>query len=279
MTAPPGDEIFAPFPVRRRKRAALGLVLGALLIALVSVAAGALGWLARDGRLVLPFVHAAPLAAPASAPALSEARVAALEARLAALNANIDKAAANAAPLTTRTEGLFTAFAARRAIERGMPLGYLEGLLRQHFAASQPRAVNLLIDSANAPVTRDMLLDQLQTLAPALAGRPPVTMWDRLSKGFSGLLTLRREAPEAPAPASRIDHAVVALREGRIDLAIADVQRLPASAARNNWLTEAQHAQASEAALDVLETAALAATSPAAKPAPGNAGTKPPGAS
>ena len=64
-------------------------------------------------------------------------RVSALEQRMSEIDVQSRSAVGNA----DRAEGLLVAFAARRALDRGVGLGFLEGLLRQRFGQSQPRGL------------------------------------------------------------------------------------------------------------------------------------------
>ena len=72
-----------------------------------------------------------------------------------------------------RAEGLLVAFAARRALDRGVALGFLEALLRQRFGETQPRAVGMIILAARNPVTLQELQLGLQEAGPQLVGSPP----------------------------------------------------------------------------------------------------------
>ena len=63
-------------------------------------------------------------------------RVADLEDRLSRINVQAQAASGNAA----RAEGLLIAFAARRALDRGSPLGYIDPQLRLRFGDAQPKA-------------------------------------------------------------------------------------------------------------------------------------------
>src|SRR5690606_230453 len=76
-------------------------------------------------------------------------RVAALERRMDDIDLQSRSAVGNA----DRAGGLLVAFAARRALDRGVGLGFLEGLLRQRFGRSQPRAVGMIILASQQPVT------------------------------------------------------------------------------------------------------------------------------
>ena len=78
-----------------------------------------------------------------------DSRVAAMEQRLTRLDLQTQAAAGNAA----RAEGLLIAFASRRAIERGAPLGYLADQLRLRFGDARPNAVRTVIETAQTDAT------------------------------------------------------------------------------------------------------------------------------
>ncbi|MBW8785447.1 MAG: hypothetical protein JF593_12560 [Novosphingobium sp.] len=261
-------------PVRRRS--GFALVLGTALLAFV-LGAAIVAWLAWRGQLPgighrhdraasaqAPFAAPAtnltatpvPTVAPpaiAAAPALS-ARIDSLEQRLDRLDLRAEAAAGN----TARAEGLLIAFAARRMIDRGAPLGYLEDQLKLRFADAQPNAVETLIDAARNPVTLEQLSARLEALAPAL-GAPPRSgsAWQRLRQGLSDLFVIRHEASPTPAPQTRLDHAREALVAGNVAAAIAEVQHLPGAAAAAVWIADARRYQGAHQALDLIETTAL----------------------
>ena len=68
-------------------------------------------------------------------------RVAALEQRIGSVDTQSRAAVGNA----DRAEGLLVAFAARRALDRGVGLGFLETMLQQRFGQNQPNAVGRII--------------------------------------------------------------------------------------------------------------------------------------
>jgi hypothetical protein len=68
---------------------------------------------------------------------------------------------------------------ARRALDRGVSLGYLEGLLRQRFGGTQPVAVGTVITSARQPVTLEELQVGLQEVGPELLGGGPTRIGGR----------------------------------------------------------------------------------------------------
>jgi len=213
----------------------------------------------------------APVAALAQAQGGLEMRVAGLEQRLARL----DVQAAQAQDNTAHAEALLIAFAARRVIERGAPLGSLEDQLKTRFGNSQPNAVATIIAAAHHPITLDRLAAQLESMGPALAQSPAEeSAWARAKREFSTLFVFRHEATTpSPEPSARLDHARFALREGRINDAIADVGRLPGAPMAQGWIANARSYGDVMRALDLIETTALAEPHGAAAPVPTTPGT------
>lgn len=251
-----------------------------LTVALLAFMLGAalVGWIAWQSGLTLDRVlgreepvRAAAPATPAQAstplPPLSanpvlaqggvDQRVAALEQRLAQLDLQAAAAAGNAG----RAEGLLIAFATRRMIDRGSPLGYLEDQLKVRFADAQPNAVATIIGAAQRPVTIDLLAAQLQNLAPTLAKAPQdESGWSKVKRGVADLFVIRSDKQPEQNPAGRIDRAQFLLREGRIDAAILEVRQLPGAAGANGWIAAAQRYVAAQRALDLIESTALIET-------------------
>lgn len=94
-------------------------------------------------------------------------RLAAMEQRLARLDLQAQAASGNAA----RAEGLLIAFATRRSMERGAPLGYLADQLRLRFGDARPNAVRTIIEASRDPVTLDQLMARLEGLSPNSSAR------------------------------------------------------------------------------------------------------------
>lgn len=252
----------------------LRAVMGTTLLAFVGGAA-LVGWLAYDGKLrfdtdfaqsapaVLPpraSGVAAPLPAPSASPAVAveaggmDQRIAALEQRLA----RIDLQAAATEGNTARAEALLVVLAARRAVERGVPLGYLEDQLRLRFGDAQANAVDTVIASAREPVTLDRLVGGLDAMAPALLGTPPgESGWNRFTRELSGLFVIRRGDSASARPDDRLDRARLMLRSDQVEAAMDEVQRLPGADVANDWMNEARRYAAARKALDLIETAAL----------------------
>jgi hypothetical protein len=181
-------------------------------------------------------------------------RVAALEARIGQVDTQSRAAVGNA----DRAEGLLVAFAARRALDRGVALGFLEALLRQRFGETQPQAVGMIILAARDPVTLQELQGGLQQLGPHLIGAGPNQSWWGAFRGELGsLITVRREGTPSPVPAERLARAARWLESGEVAPALAEVQRMPGAEHARDWVARARRYVSARRALDTIETAAL----------------------
>ena len=183
-----------------------------------------------------------------------DSRVAAMEQRLTRLDLQSQAAAGNAA----RAEALLIAFASRRAIERGTPLGYLADQLRLRFGDSRPNAVATIIDASQEPVTLAQLLARLDGLAPVLDDAPEgEDVFTRLGREISELFVVRREETPSPVAERRLERARLFLESGRIEAAVSEIRRLPNAAEAADWLDDAERFAAAQRALETLETAAV----------------------
>jgi hypothetical protein len=193
------------------------------------------------------------LPAPEAIPTDVAARMAALEARVA----KVESAAAGAHS-SARAESLLIAFAARRALDRGLALGYVEGQLTQYFGQSQPRAVAMIIAAARQPVTLDGLKAGLDEIAPKLTGASADEgWWESIKHGLSGLIVVRQANAPSPHPVDRIAQAREMVGQGRVDQALAEIARLPNRADAANWMAAARRHIEAYRALDLLEAAAI----------------------
>ncbi len=225
-------------------------------------------------------VRPAPPPAPAPAAALAPAgptqrlvidpettrRVSRLEQRLAEIAEQSNAAVGNA----DRAEGLLVAFAARRALDRGVGLGYIEGLLNQRFGQTQRPAVATIITASRQPVTLAQLLAGLQEAGPDLVGGgPDQDWWTALKRELGGLVIIRRSGTPSPLPSERLQRARQQLSAGQVDVALLEVLRMPGRELASDWVTEARRYVAARNALDMIETAAL--LDPRNPPQPGPA--------
>ncbi|RPF72839.1 hypothetical protein EG799_12195 [Aurantiacibacter spongiae] len=183
-----------------------------------------------------------------------DARVAAMEQRLTRLDLQSQAAAGNAA----RAEGLLIAFASRRALERGAPLGYLADQLRLRFGEARPNAVQTVIDASQNPVTLDRLLARLEGLAPVLTEAPEGEgVFTRLNRELSELFVVRREDTPSPVAERRLERARLFLESGRTEAAVSEIRNLPNAAEAAGWISDAEQFAAAQRALETLETAAV----------------------
>lgn len=258
-----------------RRNGSARLILAVALLAFIGGLALA-GWLVWRGEfrhlVPVPAAKAPPLPAaalpplPTASPSPAsravvplesmEARVALLEQRLSRIDSRADAAAGNAA----RAEALLIAMAARRMVERGQPLGYLEGQLKLRFGDAQPNAVQTLVLASQNPVTLDQLLARLDAARAGLtADKADADAWTRIRHEVVNLFVLHRETDAVPAmaPAARLDRARLLLAGGRVDEAIAEIERLPGARAAGDWIAQARRYDAAQRALDLIETTAM----------------------
>ena len=212
-------------------------------------------------------VAAAPVVMPRAVPRTPGLLATAATADLSRRVAGIERGLVSLAERTTQTssnaaraEGLLVAFAARRALDRGTPLGYIEGLLRERFGGGQPQAVATILSASRQPVTLEELQMGLDAIAPQLATREPdESWWAGIRREFSGVIVLRRASAPSVAPVDRITRARRQLETGHVDLALAEVARLPGRVIAADWIGLARRYAGARRALDIIETAALLA--------------------
>ena len=252
-----------------------GLGLSAwLLLILVLLLAGAAGatWALARYEGVARFVGVAAQPAPAPAPiralqplaaapvqAIGPAeanRMAVLEARLARLENATQQVAGSAG----RADALLVAFAARRAIDRGVALGYLEPLLADRFGPTHRRAVATIITASRTPVRLDQLAAEFDALAPQLRrGGPDEGLWEATRRELSSLISIRRADRPNPRPSATAERARQRLAAGQVDQALAEAMRLPGIGNAGPWVQRARTYVAAHRALDEIESAALLA--------------------
>lgn len=188
--------------------------------------------------------------------------IAALEARLASLSARmngISEQASAAGGNAARAEGLLIAFATRRALDQGAPLGYLEGELRLRFADSQPRAVATIINAAHAPVTIADLQYGLEEVAPDLigTGNTRSNWWEATRRELANLIIIRKADAPSPVPQRVVERAKLLISAGRVNSALQEIERLPDHEKADNWVQMARKYNEARRALDVIEAAAI----------------------
>jgi hypothetical protein len=152
------------------------------------------------------------------------------------------------------------AFAARRAIDRGVALGYLETLLVDRFGSGHPRAVSTIVTGSHAPISLDELTSDYERLGPELRkGGEGEGLWTGFKREFSSLIEIRNSARPSVRPEARYNRALDLIRRGEVDAALAETMRLPGAGRANAWATKARRYVAVQRALDEVESAALLA--------------------
>ena len=253
-----------------------------LLIGFVLIIAGAaaatwgLGHSQSAARLlgILPAQQpnpAAPKPVPPSPPAMpapspqaqtQAQQIADLEQRVA----RVESATEHAEGSAGRADALVIAFAARRAIDRGVALGYLENLLVDRFGAQHQAAVATIVTASRQPVRLDDLISEYDSLGPDLRrGGPQESWWSGVKRELGSLVEIHSVDRPASDPDSRYQHARQELAAGNVDQALAETMRLPGAARADDWIAKARRYIAAHRALDEVESAALL-------PAPNSAG-------
>ena len=219
----------------------------------------------QPAQLVQPPAVPAPTVQP-SAPTLAAAdaaRIAALETRLGAIESQAQAAAGSAG----RADALLVAFAARRAIDRGVALGYLEPLLVQRFGGSHQAAVATIVTASRDPVRLDKLTTDYAAMEQALrGGGPQEGWWAGFRRELGSIVSIHRADTPSAQPQARYDRAMAKLESGEVDQALAETMRMPGAANAGDWIGQARRYIAAHRALDEIESAALLGD--AATPAP-----------
>lgn len=207
-------------------------------------------------------------------PDQQDLRMADLETRMT----RIAVAAQAASGYANRAEAMMTAFAARRALDAGQPLGYVAGQLRLLFGDAQPKAVATIVNAAEQPVTLAALRAGLETIDEAeQRGSPGESWWSGALRELRGLAVIRRAGAPSPEPRQRLARARLNVEAGQMEAAINEISSLPQRPETALWLEQARRYNEAHRALDVIEAAALleprtapivAPVSPSAAPAP-----------
>lgn len=182
-------------------------------------------------------------------------RVDELEQRLSRITLEAESVSGNA----SRAEGLLVAFAVRRALDRGLSLGYLDAQLRLRFGDAQPNAVKTIIETARDPITLEQLRSRLDELAPQLVGRTEGSgsLWTGFRRELSELFVVRHAGTLSTRASERLDRARRYLSGGQVDKAIDEVGAMPGKDAAKDWLIDARRYHEARRALDLIETAAI----------------------
>ena len=153
---------------------------------------------------------------------------------------------------------MLVAFAARRAIDRGVALGYLEPLLVQRFGRGHQAAVATIVTASRDPVRLDRLTADYEELGPSLrGGGPEEGWWAGFRRELGTIVSIHRVDTPSPQPQARYDRALARLESGEVDQALAETMRMPGAANADQWIVRARRYIAAHRALDEIESAAL----------------------
>lgn len=157
-----------------------------------------------------------------------------------------------------RADALLIAFAARRAVDRGVALGYLEPLLMDRFGPTHRQAVATIITGSRDPVRLDQLTTEFEGLAKTLqGGAPEESLWRGMQRELESLVSIRRSDQPNLQPSATYRRAQARLAAGQVDLALAEAMRLPGISRAEPWVERARTYVMVHRALDEIESAAL----------------------
>jgi len=243
-------------------------------LTLIILGAAAAVWALAHYQRAAHFLGVAPATSPAAPPqrmivipdasptdAAAAAQEQAVEARIAGLEArlgSVENAARRAEGSAGRTDALVVAFATRRAIDRGVALGYLETLLVDRFGSRHPRAVATIVTASRSPVRLDELIADYEKLGPDLrGGGPQDSWWSNFRRELGSLVDIHKADMPSAKPNARYLRALSRLESGDVDSALAETMRLPGASRAGAWVTKARRYVGAHRALDEIESSAL----------------------
>ena len=201
-----------------------------------------------------PLVTQAPQPQAAPTPPAQQPRLSDLEARLA----RVENATRQAQGSAGRADALVVAFAARRAIDRGVALGYLEPLLVDRFGAQHEQAVATIVTASRQPVRLNDLISEFDDLGPVLRrGVGQESWWNSFRSELGSIVEVHRADQPAINPDARYQRAQRRLSAGEVDQALAETMRLPGARGADDWVAKARRYILAHRALDEIESAAL----------------------
>ncbi|KQS03187.1 hypothetical protein ASG11_02015 [Sphingomonas sp. Leaf357] len=181
-------------------------------------------------------------------------RLADLEQRTARVSGDAQAASGYA----TRAEGMMVAFAARRALDRGLRLGYIEDQLRTRFGTTQPHAVAAILQAAREPVTIAELRAGLDGIGTELVTGQASNGWlHSLRRELGNLVVIHRADTPSPLPVDRLARAKQMLETNKVEAALAEVARMPGAPQAVRWTAAARRYIGARQALDTIEAAAI----------------------
>ena len=201
-----------------------------------------------------PQISPAPQAVPEADEPVQDQKIESLESRVA----SVENATARAEGSAGRADALVIAFAARRAIDRGVALGYLENLLMQRFGPGHQHAVATIVTASHQPVRLEDLITEYETLGPELRrGGPEDSWWTNFRRELGEMVEIHSASRPAASLEARYNRARHHLEGGDVDQALAETMRLPGASRAGDWIAKARRYIAAHRALDEIESAAL----------------------
>ncbi len=181
-------------------------------------------------------------------------RVDSLDDRLSRINVQAQQASGNA----DRTESMLIAFSARRAIDSGSALGYVENELRLKFGNSNPDDVRAIIDASNNPVRLATLQNQLDIASEILLSpSSDASTWDIIQKEIGELFVIRKAGSQPPQPERRLARIKTALANRDVKTAILEMEQMPGAENARDWIALARRYIRVQQALDAVEKTAI----------------------
>lgn len=187
-------------------------------------------------------------------------RVDSLDDRLSRINVQAQQASGNA----DRTESMLIAFSARRAIDSGSALGYVENELRLKFENSNPDDVRAIIDAGNNPVRLATLQNQLDIATEILLSpSSDASTWDIIKKELGELFIIRKAGSQPPQADRRLARIKTALANRDVKTAILEMEQMPGADNARDWIALAKRYLRVQQALDAVEKTAISIPSKA----------------
>jgi len=182
------------------------------------------------------------------------AKILTLEQRVA----RIEAATQRTESFAGRADALVVAFAARRAVDRGVALGYLESLLLDRFGAQHQAAVATVITASHQPVRLNDLTSEYEAIGDDLRrGGPEESWWAGFKRELGSVVEVHKSDRPAMNADARYNRALARLNTGDVDQALAETMRLPGASRADDWTNKARRYVAAHRALDEIESAAL----------------------
>ena len=169
-----------------------------------------------------------------------------------------DTRSQQASATVDRAESMLIAISARRAVDSGSALGYLEHELRLKFGNSNPDDVRAITDASNNPVRLATLQNQLDSASDILLSPSnDATIWDVIKKEMGELFVIRKAGSQPPQADRRLARIKTALANRDIETAILEMEKMPGAGSARDWIALAKRYMRVQQALDAIEKTAL----------------------